>query len=202
MSTTDGNETVEAFKCYMTERKEVGKHYDVYFKEDIYNFWNYIDLMQVFNNATTDDTINLYLVGYGGQADACKCLLEAMELSNAYITIHVRGPVASAHAMLAMGGDRLVTAPGAVFMFHETTYDIENKTINLPDFTAHTDFKDREHYDYWCSDFLTKDEIKRALAGQQVYISSLTTNFTWRIKEHNEARRALRYTVKFQKEQQ
>lgn len=78
----------------------------------------YIPLYKIFSDLTKDDKIVLHLSGSGGSAAALLRLVHVIKSSGAELTVYVDGPVASAHAFLAIQANQLIAAPHTYFLFH------------------------------------------------------------------------------------
>lgn len=96
---------------------------NVYMDDQIYGQNDYLRLFYLLDNATKDTKITFHLSGYGGDAASMITLGNHIRASEAEVTMNVEGPVYSAHANLALCGDKLKVVGTVFLMFHDVQYD-------------------------------------------------------------------------------
>lgn len=154
----------------------------------INNRENYREVMQLLATAKSGDVIYFYLAGNGGRIDAETQLYNEIQRSKAKIVMVVTGDVYSAHANLSLMGDELQVGDYVLFMFHRSS------AYGLVDSYCEAKFKDKKDRTQdavaKCKQFLNEhlkvdkrivteimsrilnpDEIKRVLAGHDVYLT-------------------------------
>jgi hypothetical protein len=94
------------------------KHWDITLEDEIRNAALYSDISKVLREANYGDTITFHLAGYGGAEQTTYLLINQIHGSKAEVTMSVEAPVYSAHAYLAVSGDKLVIYPYTWLMFH------------------------------------------------------------------------------------
>lgn len=167
---------------------------DVYFTEDIAGPDEYTGIVELIENAPLGSTINLHLIGYGGNASSVYYLYNAIQTTKAHVNTVVEGPVYSAHAMLAFVGHTISIKPASLFMFHVPARRNDAGEYVFPVATCiekrgtkdrGTDGEkkciDQANYNQAMVEMLFKstiervmtfDEIKRMNLGEDIYISS------------------------------
>lgn len=91
----------------------------IYLKSEMKGPDSYTDLIMLLNKHANDKRIKIYLSGNGGSVRGVMDLIHTVRSLPAETVIIVRGDVYSAHAMLAVSGDKLVLVNDEVlFLFH------------------------------------------------------------------------------------
>lgn len=93
-------------------------HYIINFSATIEEQEAYIKLLSTLRTATKNDTITIYLAGFGGQVMSGMQIANAIKTTNANVIIRVVGDVYSMDAILALCGKELHISPGVNFLFH------------------------------------------------------------------------------------
>ncbi len=96
-----------------------GHVYTLSLGQEIGDVENYSDVLDTLENAKPGDTCIFELVGFGGQSYTMATIINAVHHSSCYSIMHVIGNVYSAHAYIAISGDKLVAEKGVVLMFHD-----------------------------------------------------------------------------------
>ncbi len=86
--------------------------------QDIGTIDQYYGLLDFLYSSSKDTNINMFVSGNGGRADSMVAIINAMKITKSNITVIVEGPVHSAHAAIAVSGNKLIVLPGTFFMFH------------------------------------------------------------------------------------
>lgn len=153
-----------------------------------------ISFLGALNNPET--TVKIEVAGVGGMTYTMYRLYEAIKKSPADVTMHVVGHVASAHAVVAIAGDRIIVEDNVKFMFHMPLYIVPEKE-EQPDGTmkevqkryymcrpgATTPYKwmeknakytcseAREFYDYHVKHLLTETQYYNLTQGIDVWVN-------------------------------
>lgn len=101
---------------------------------------HYKDVERVLQEAQIGDEVVFHLSGYGGEMITETELTANVRMSKAFVTMVVDAPVYSAHAYLAVSGDRLVMAKYSFLMFHMAAIAVndEETMISQVDCTSLT----------------------------------------------------------------
>lgn len=109
----------------------IHKHYDITLNDTIYGTDWYKNIGSVLRSANYGDTVTFHLAGYGGDEATLLLLINQVHMSKAYTTMSVESQVYSAHAYLAVSGDKLVMAPYTWLMFHFSSILSEDCSTKL-----------------------------------------------------------------------
>lgn len=91
---------------------------NVYLTSSIGEESMYIDLYNLIENAPPGQTIVIHLSGNGGNMSTVYHLANAIAQSKAEVDTVVEGPVYSAHAFIAMLGNKITVTNLSQFLFH------------------------------------------------------------------------------------
>ena len=151
---------------------------DYYFNEDVMPA-TVKPLIQILENASYGEVINIHVTTYGGDMFAGLDLIKAIRESHATVNIHVTKLAASAGAYLLCAADNVTIDKGAIVLFH-TFHTIGPMGMPGPNMTD-KDAKDafdvaamallKQDIFSNCKKILTQDEINRVLNGEDVVIN-------------------------------
>lgn len=171
---------------------------EVFFSSSIEEMSNYISLAKLLETAPKDSVINLHLAGNGGSTDTVLYLGNAVKLSKATVNTIVDGPVYSAHAYLALLGDKITLGPNVFLMFHSPAVAVKGPSgnyfyISLDEMCKLVDEKDldrgkssrqkcvvgntfyKQAITKYLTDFgrgyISEEEMKNIVDGDDVYIA-------------------------------
>ena len=158
------------------------KHTDITLEDEVKsNIW-YEDVSKVLRDAKEGDTITFHLMGYGGREDSLYMLINQIKNSKAIITMSVEAPVYSAHAYLAVAGDKLVMAPYTWLMFHfSSVLDVDCSKAKGLDRGVSKEEKCKQFKQVDVDlgikmistiDLLTAEEKSSIITGHDVYLTS------------------------------
>lgn len=158
---------------------------DVYFDDDIGTPQNYQEVYKLAYDSKPNDLIRLHLAGNGGSGDGMLYLLGSLSHSKGRVIALIDGPVASAHATLAVAfGRPIITGYGYIY-FHlisstNTAEDycstLSGKDRGLPIYIKciEDEKKTTESYNKvmhkYIDKYLTKEEIQFMEEGHDIII--------------------------------
>lgn len=174
----------------MIDRTPRGYNYSVDLSDTISpELKNYKDLFKVFRKATDSDVIIMRLTNLGGACHTGYRILQEMQDSDAYIVVYVINEVHSMASVLALAGNELHLAPGAMMMFHNYSGIHMGKGGEVASAIEH----ERKHYykldELHCYPFLTKKELQKIRDDNDVYIHQTDKDLTTRIAKHFKKRK-------------
>lgn len=147
----------------------------------------YQELLNLLYFTDAKTTIVINLTGFGGYGQGAVALINGMRHSQAKIITNVIGNVQSAHALLAIAGDKTVVSGDGIFMVHNTSGTNMESTYCANSYWQ----KDRGQWAYnkcienskkynqiynsifrdLVKEVLTKEELKRFDEGFEVIIT-------------------------------
>lgn len=159
-----------------------GTTYDIRLGSELKGTQSVDDIDVVLAKATSNDKIIFHLAGVGGNVETAFELINNIKASKAEVIMIVEAPVYSAHAYLALSGDRLIMRPLSSLMLHTSSafnHDCsKEKGIDRAQFVSET-----------CQNFMTNhfklvnesiaslnvitvDEMMKIAGGKDVYITA------------------------------
>ena len=150
--------------------KPVAQVHEFYLSGPIEDADNYIEWFDTIRNASSTDTIRIYINSPGGDLYTTLQFLRVMAESEAHITTSVEGACMSAATMIFLAGHTQEITPHSLFMFH--------------DYSSGTFGKGGEQYDQiqferaWSKkfmtevyqDFLTETEIESMMHNKDIWM--------------------------------
>jgi hypothetical protein len=91
---------------------------DITIEDGIYSPVWYKGVGRALREARLGDEVVFHLSGHGGDVDTLLQLVNQVKQSSAVVTMSIEAPVYSAHAYLALFGDRIVMGKYSFLMFH------------------------------------------------------------------------------------
>jgi len=92
---------------------------------------NYTDVIELLNNASTDDTVQLIINTPGGQIRSAVAIINAIYSCKATVIGHLSGEVASAGTIIAMACDDLVVNDYLEFLIHTYSGWVDGKGYEI-----------------------------------------------------------------------
>jgi ATP-dependent protease ClpP protease subunit len=145
------------------------------YKPRLYNHFetseDFVHTLEVLEQATQNDIVELHINSGGGSVDALSTLLHAMKKCEAHVKCIFTGQCASAATFPLFYCDEFEIAEDATFLFHEAICGAPAETMSASrDYTEHT-YKHLERmlcstYEY----FFTDEELQQLLTGKQFYM--------------------------------
>jgi len=152
--------------------KSAAKLYEFYLSGDIGSPEEYIEWFDVIRNATSSDTIRIYINSAGGDLYTTLQFLRVMGETQAEIITSVEGACMSAATMIFLSGHQHEVTPHSLFMFHNYSAGTFGKGGEMYD---QVQFERRWSENFMVEvykDFLTEDEIKSMLNNKDIWLSS------------------------------
>jgi ATP-dependent protease ClpP protease subunit len=150
----------------------------------IEEFSHYKTLIAALKEAQEGDIIKLLINSPGGSVDVGMMIVQAMQMSRAIIVADVVYPSYSMGAIIAVAGDFLVMQPHSFLMFHTYSTGMGGKSGDLIKMLSHDDDSLKGMMSDICTPFLTKAELKKMHAGDDLYITAKDPSLPARIKRH------------------
>jgi len=152
--------------------KSAAKLYEFYLSGDIGSPEEYIEWFDVIRNATSSDTIRIYINSAGGDLYTTLQFLRVMGETQAEIITSVEGACMSAATMIFLSGHVHEVTPHSLFLFHNYSAGTFGKGGEMYD---QVQFERRWSENFMVEvykDFLTEDEIKSMLNNKDIWLSS------------------------------
>lgn len=147
-------------------------HHHRYIYDPIGDASEFIDLIEILNNASPYDIFHLRIATGGGILNTAITLIHAIKRTDANVVGYADGEVASAGTLILLACDEFVISPYSHMMIHDGSYGLMGKTSEMLSSAKHT----TKHLKTICNDiyfpFLSKLEIKGILHGADLYLSS------------------------------
>lgn len=152
--------------------KPVARVHEFYLSGPIEDADNYIEWFDTIRNASSVDSIRIYINSPGGDLYTTLQFLRVMADTEAHVTTSVEGACMSAATMVFLHGHSQEVTPHSLFMFH--------------DYSSGTFGKGGEQYDQiqferaWSkkfmtevyADFLTEGEIESMMHNKDIWMDS------------------------------
>jgi len=178
----DGNDS-DTFKVY---KSTMCTSYDIYLSKEVESDLNkYFDLIRFLEqDVKADDIVNVKLANYGGDLHTGVAIAHAMKNCSGTVISHVIANSYSMGAILAMAGDGLLIYPGNYLMFHNYSGGEVGKAGEIE--TSHAANKRAwtEYLSYFCTPFLTADEVKSIMDDRDLYVHYEGKGVKNRMKRH------------------
>lgn len=176
----------------------------VYLSDTIGSPDKYADLAAPLALAKEGETIHIHLSGFGGNASTIFYFNNIIAASKATVIMEVDGDVMSAHAAIAMMGNKTHVGQLTVFLFHYPAIlgpngeyvapsticpSLKGKDRGIPNsVNCMEEVRQFNHnmqifFNAKIAPYLTKDEIRKYYAGYQVMITG--DDMTKRMAGHN-----------------
>jgi ATP-dependent protease ClpP protease subunit len=147
-------------------------------------FSHYKTLIAALKEAQEGDMIHLLINSTGGSVDVGMMIVQAMQSSKATVITNVVYPSYSMGAIIAVAGDYLTMQPHSFLMFHTYSTGMGGKSGDLIKLLSHDDESLKGMMQDICVPFLTKNELKKMHAGDDIYITAKDPTLSTRIKRH------------------
>lgn len=134
----------------------------------------YVEIEQIIrllrSTETAGDFIRLHCSGYGGEILIGTRIINAINSSGANVQTIVDANCYSMHTIIALSQAKtLQIEPGVQFMFHEVQMALPGGVENVRrDLVAV--LRDQKELDKHVRKFLTKEEYKEMVSGQNIYV--------------------------------
>ena len=178
--------TWERYIPIIETKKNKVTTFDIYLQDEIISPAAYNESCYVLANAKKKDIVNLHINTPGGYLDTAFRLVEAIDNCKAKTVAVLTGTVASAGTIIALRCDEVNTPRHLQFMIHNYSGGAIGKGHEI---LEHVTFSTAELKDAFKSiygGFLTKKEVKRVIAGSDIWMGAKEVEKRWSImKEGN-----------------
>lgn len=145
---------------------------DAYLDEDIGPPAKYRNLLHYMRTMDEHDRLRIWINSYGGNADACLDIVDAMKNAKGDVTVIVTGMAASAASIIALQAPKLVLGDRGMFMCHNGSFGAGGKVHEVSSRVKFTDkfFEAllRETYEH----FMTPEEIQQCIDGKDFWFDN------------------------------
>lgn len=164
-----GNGEVEG---YGTVVQAVSHKYTFHLDTELGAPENYRELSTILMNAGPEDEINLFLNGPGGYLSTCAQLVNLIQNSDALVTAHLMGPIASAHTFIFLACNSWVVYPHSSLMMHSYSGGVyeKGKEIIKSALATQSFFEELVQEIYY--PFLTEEEVDMIIDGKDIHMQA------------------------------
>lgn len=148
------------------------------------SFDTYKELIDGLQEAQDGDGIMLKINCPGGDCSVGFMIVQAIRETKATVVCNVVYPSMSLGAIIAVAGDYLIMQPHSYLMFHTYSAMDCGKSADLMKSVIHSDESLKGMMSDVCVPFLTKIELKKMHAGDDIYIKASDATLPARIKRH------------------
>lgn len=152
--------------------KPVAQLHEFYLSGPIEDAENYIEWFDIIRNASTVDTIRIYINSPGGDLYTTLQFLRVIAETQAHVTTSVEGACMSAATMIFLHGHSQEVTPHSLFMFHNYSAGVFGKGGEMYD---QLQFERRWSENFMrevYSEFLTEDEIQSMMHNKDIWMDS------------------------------
>lgn len=172
--------------------------YDIEFDDDIMEPKYYREDMDVFRNASANDTIRVRINSSGGYLHTVIQYVTSMIATEAETVAVLEGEAHSGASMVFLAADQHMVSPHAAMLIHEPRggmYDSSAKLHAQADFNR--PYIKALYHDYY-KHFLSEEEIDDVLSGKDIWLNS--ESIVERLEYRNQ-QRALEEAHEYDEEQ-
>ena len=133
----------------------------------------FIPIIDVLNNCSPDDKIEIHINSGGGSAAIASGVVHAINKCPAEIHCVITGDCASAATLIALACDSVEVADDSLFLFHSSSYSFDGNAQDVKEFSEYSYEWNKKLLDRHYENFLTPDEIEDLIRNKrQLYMSS------------------------------
>ena len=165
-------------KLFETEKngnnfqKTVARLYEFYLSGEIAEPEEYIEWFDTIRNATSADTIRIYINSGGGDLYTTLQFLRVMGETEATIITSVEGACMSAATMIFLHGHQQEVTPHSLFMFHNYSAGVFGKGGEMYDQLQFERRWSENFMNEVYAGFLTHQEIASMLNNKDIWMTS------------------------------
>lgn len=154
--------------------KPIAFKHDLYLTSEIGEAEDYATWLQIINNASENDVINVHINSPGGYLTTSIQLYSALVNSEATVVVSVEGECCSGATMVLMAADTVYVDNNAYFLFHSYSGGNIGKYNNLQENAKFQEkwFPNVTKDIY--KDFLSEEEIETVLKGVDLWFDADT----------------------------
>lgn len=158
--------------------------YEICIWDSLEEFEDYDDLMKALPRIKKEDQVILKVGTPGGRCDVGFMLIDRFKGLLCQVDVVVPYPTYSMGAIMALCGHSLEMAPGSFLMFHDYSTGGRGKGNELIKSTEAYSEIFAHRFNVICQPFLTEEECKTVLEGQDLYIKWNDPSLKKRIRRH------------------
>lgn len=152
--------------------KPVAQVHEFYLSGPILDAEEYIEWFDTIRNASSVDTIRIYINSPGGDLYTTLQFLRVMADTQAHITCSVEGACMSAATMVFLHGHAQEVTPHSLFMFHNYSAGVFGKGGEMYDQLQFEREWSRNFMREVYADFLTEEEIQSMMHNKDIWMTS------------------------------
>jgi ATP-dependent protease ClpP protease subunit len=152
--------------------KPVAQLHEFYLSGSVLEPEEYIDWFDCIRNASSVDTIKIYINSPGGDLYTTLQFLRVMGETEATIVTSVEGACMSAATMIFLHGHQQEVTPHSLFMFHNYSAGVFGKGGEMYDQLQFERKWSENFMREVYADFLTEPEIQSMLNNKDIWMSS------------------------------
>lgn len=170
-------------------QKVQSQSFEFYLYDEIEDPMDYIDLLQVLDNAGPNDTVIIHINSVGGRLDIALQIRNSIVNSEATVIASLDGSCYSAATIIALSCKSINVTPSCLFMIHTYSHLLYGKENETKSQKEASDRLWQKVVDEVYSGFLTDEEISSVRAGTDIWLTSdeMVPRLT-ALKEKNEQR--------------
>jgi len=158
--------------------------YEISIWDDLEEFEHYDELMKIIPKIKEDDRVILKVATPGGRCDIGFMLIDRFQALPCICDVVVPYPTYSMGAIMALCGDSLVMNAGSFLMFHDYSTGGRGKGNELIKSTEAFSEIFAYRFNAICQPFLSEEECKAVLEGQDLYIKWNDPSLKKRMRRH------------------
>lgn len=170
ITTNDVKAIVENENVYINNNPKITNVFSVYLTEEIGESKNYRDLFNLLREANPEDNFIIYMNNFGGYVSTGVDIINAMKACNGQVFTCMTGPCYSMAPLITLAAQKVFIEEDTFMMFHDYSTGAEGKGNEISIRMEH----EKPHFDNMfkkiVNGFLTKQEIKNVLKGQDLYL--------------------------------
>lgn len=164
-------------KLFQTERgtsysKPVAHVHEFYLTGAIEDAENYIEWFDIIRNASSSDTVRIYINSPGGDLFTTLQFLRVMSDTEATVVCSVEGACMSAATMIFLHGHSQEVTPHSLFMFHNYSAGTFGKGGEMYDQLQFERTWSENFMTEVYQDFLTAEEISSMMHNKDIWMGS------------------------------
>jgi len=152
--------------------KSIGRLYEFYLSGEICEPQEYIEWFDTIRNATSADTVRIYINSGGGDLYTTLQFLRVMGETEATIVTSVEGACMSAATMIFLHGHQQEVTPHSLFMFHNYSAGVFGKGGEMYDQLQFERKWSENFMREVYAEFLTSEEIDSMLHNKDIWMTS------------------------------
>lgn len=158
-------------KIFEVQSQPVAHTYRVNMDEEFEHVSQFAQLVDVLEQASENDAVQIRLTGPGGSVAAVLPLLTAMEMTDAFVHVHVDSDIASAATFVLLKAHMVTMNKHVSVMIHTASWGYGGHSGNMEASTNHyvKNIKGLARDVY--QDFLSDAEFEKIFNGQELWFT-------------------------------